>query len=54
MQFMDLTPIYMHAWETGSQVKIDLGRWIHFYNHQRLHRSWWAAAHHDLLAHTPA
>ncbi len=26
---------YLHAWETGSQAKAGIGRWITFYNHQR-------------------
>ena len=29
--------VYLHAWETGSQAKADVGRWITFYNHQRPH-----------------
>jgi putative transposase len=28
---------YLHAWETGSQAKAGIGRWITFYNHQRPH-----------------
>ncbi|SFH76799.1 Transposase InsO and inactivated derivatives, partial [Paracoccus aminovorans] len=28
---------YLHAWETGSQAKAAIGRWITFYNHQRPH-----------------
>ncbi len=28
---------YLHAWETGSQAKAGVGRWITFYNHQRPH-----------------
>jgi len=27
----------LHAWETGSQAKAGVGRWITFYNHQRPH-----------------
>jgi putative transposase len=27
--------VYLHAWETGSQAKAGVGRWITFYNHQR-------------------
>ena len=27
--------VYLHAWETGSQAKAGIGRWITFYNHQR-------------------
>ena len=27
--------LYLHAWETGSQAKAGVGRWITFYNHQR-------------------
>ena len=29
--------LYLHAWETGSQAKAGVGRWITFYNHQRPH-----------------
>ena len=29
--------VYLHAWETGSQAKAGVGRWISFYNHQRPH-----------------
>jgi putative transposase len=29
--------VYLHAWETGSQTKAGVGRWIAFYNHQRPH-----------------
>lgn len=29
--------VYLHAWETGSQARAGVGRWITFYNHQRLH-----------------
>jgi putative transposase len=29
--------VYLHAWETGSQAKAGVGRWIRFYNHQRPH-----------------
>ena len=29
--------VYLHAWETGSQAKAGIGRWITFYNHQRPH-----------------
>jgi len=28
---------YLLAWETGSQAKAGIGRWITFYNHQRPH-----------------
>ena len=27
----------LHAWETGSQAKAGVGRWITFYIHQRPH-----------------
>lgn len=27
--------VYLHAWETCSQAKVGIGRWITFYNHQR-------------------
>ena len=29
--------VYLHAWETGSQARAVVGRWITFYNHQRPH-----------------
>lgn len=29
--------VYLHAWETGSQAKEGIGRWMTFYNHQRPH-----------------
>jgi len=29
--------VYLHAWETGSQAKAAIGRWITFYNHRRPH-----------------
>ena len=29
--------VYLHAWETGSQAKAGVGRWISFYNNQRPH-----------------
>ena len=29
--------VYLHAWETGSQAKACIGRWITFYNQQRPH-----------------
>ena len=29
--------VYLHAWETGSQAKAGIGRWIIFYNHHRPH-----------------
>ena len=29
--------VYLHAWETGSQARAVVGRWISFYNHQRPH-----------------
>jgi hypothetical protein len=29
--------VYLHAWETGSQAKAGVGRWMTFYNHQRPH-----------------
>jgi len=28
---------YLHAWETGSQAWVGVGRWITFYNHQCPH-----------------
>ena len=29
--------VYLHAWETGSQARAGVGRWITFHNHQRPH-----------------
>ncbi len=29
--------VYLHAWETGSQAKAGIGRWMTFYNQQRPH-----------------
>jgi putative transposase len=29
--------VYLYAWETGSQARAGVGRWITFYNHQRPH-----------------
>ena len=29
--------VYLHAWETGSQARAGVGRWITFYNHLRPH-----------------
>jgi putative transposase len=29
--------VYLQAWETGSQAKAGIGRWIAFHNHQRPH-----------------
>ncbi|MBD9529980.1 IS3 family transposase [Paracoccus litorisediminis] len=29
--------VYLHAWETGSQARAAISRWITFYNHQRPH-----------------
>ncbi len=29
--------VYLHAWETGSQARAGIGRWINFYNRQRPH-----------------
>lgn len=29
--------VYLHAWETGSQAKAGIGRWMTFYNCQRPH-----------------
>ncbi|WP_322896124.1 integrase core domain-containing protein, partial [Yoonia sp. 67] len=28
---------YLHAWETGSQAKAGITKWMTFYNHQRPH-----------------
>jgi putative transposase len=29
--------VYLHAWETGSQAKAGIGKWIEFYNNRRPH-----------------
>ena len=29
--------VYLHAWETGSQARAGIGRWMNFYNRQRPH-----------------
>lgn len=29
--------VYPHTWETGSQARSGVARWIRFYNHQRPH-----------------
>jgi putative transposase len=29
--------VYLHAWETGSQARTEVARWINFYNRQRPH-----------------
>ena len=29
--------VYLHAWETGSEAKAGVGKWIEFYNHHRPH-----------------
>lgn len=29
--------VYLHAWETGSQARAGIGRWMNFYNNQRPH-----------------
>lgn len=29
--------VYLHAWETGSQAKTGVGKWIKFYNDRRPH-----------------
>lgn len=29
--------VYLHAFETGSELRAGLGRWITYYNHQRPH-----------------
>jgi len=31
--------VYLHAWETGSQARAGLGRWIEFYNQRRPHKA---------------
>jgi putative transposase len=31
--------VYLHAWETGSEAKAGVRKWIEFYNHQRPHSS---------------
>ena len=31
--------VYLHAWETRSQAKAGIARWMTFYNHHRPHSS---------------
>jgi putative transposase len=31
--------VYLHAWETGSEAKAGVRKWIEFYNHKRPHSS---------------
>jgi len=31
--------VYLHAFETGSEAKAGIGKWITFYNEQRPHSS---------------
>ena len=31
--------VYLHAWETGSEARAGIGKWIEFYNHTRPHSS---------------
>lgn len=29
--------VYLHAWETGSEAKSGIKKWMEFYNHKRPH-----------------
>ncbi|MDC0660914.1 IS3 family transposase [Leisingera sp. SS27] len=29
--------VYLHAWETGSEAKVGVGKWVEFYNRKRPH-----------------
>lgn len=29
--------VYLHAWDTGSQTRAGIGKWMEFYNHKRPH-----------------
>ncbi len=29
--------VYLHAWETGSEVGDRIAKWVEFYNHKRPH-----------------
>lgn len=29
--------VYLHAWETGTQAKVGIRRWISFHNNQQPH-----------------
>jgi len=31
--------VYLHAWETGSEAKAGIRKWMEFYNHKRPHSS---------------
>ena len=29
--------VYLHAWETGSDARAGIAKWVEFYNHKRPH-----------------
>jgi putative transposase len=29
--------VYLHAWETGSEARAGIRKWMEFYNHKRPH-----------------
>jgi len=29
--------VYLHAWETGSEARVGIAKWVEFYNHKRPH-----------------
>jgi len=31
--------VYLHAWETGAQVRAGIRKWMEFYNHRRPHKA---------------
>ncbi len=31
--------VYLHAWETGAQVRAGIRNWMEFYNHRRPHKA---------------
>jgi putative transposase len=31
--------VYLHAWETGSQARAGVRKWMEFYNHRRPHKA---------------
>ena len=35
--FLKYESVYLRAWETGSQARFGIGRWITFCNHRRPH-----------------
>lgn len=36
-RWMKYECVYLQAWESGSEAKADVGRWMEFYNRKRPH-----------------